>query len=115
MRRLDSATRELNAPPASKDIPMTITNFMAPTTGGRTIIINTLKTLLDGRIITPLRLFHARIVNNRQDHHIMKATVKPLLEQTAAILLQSLKPSALPTALPLRVSSTTMWKKQRRR
>jgi hypothetical protein len=78
------AIRELNAPPASKDAKMNPVNLTAPTIGGRTTIVNALKTLLDNRIINPLQVFHDHITNNEQDRRIMKATVEPLLEQVAA-------------------------------
>jgi hypothetical protein len=51
---------------------------------GRTAVISALKTLLDDGIVTPLRTFHARIINSAQDRRIAKATVEPQLEQAAA-------------------------------
>ena len=40
--------------------------------------------LLDNGIVTPMRVFHARVVDNAQDRRITKATVEPQLEHAAA-------------------------------
>jgi hypothetical protein len=58
---------ELNAPPASMNAQMNPVNLTAPTNGGRTTIVNALKTMLDDGIIKPLQVFHAHITNNEQD------------------------------------------------
>jgi hypothetical protein len=94
------AIHELNAPPASKDAEMNPVNLTAPTIGGRTTIVNALKTLLDDGIIKSLQVFHAHITNNKQDCQIMKATVEPLLEQVAAriaAVVEAKRPANRPT------------------
>jgi hypothetical protein len=63
----DSAIPELNTPPAIKDTKMTAVNITAPSIGGHATIVNVLKMLLDSGIITPLQVFHACIINNKQD------------------------------------------------
>ena len=48
----------------------------------------------------PLWLFHARIINNKQDCCIMKTTMEPLLEQAAAhiaVVVEAKRPANRPT------------------
>jgi hypothetical protein len=92
--------RELNAPTSIKDTKMTAINLAAPSIGGRATIVSALKTLLDNRIVMPLQVFHALIINNKQDQRIAKATVEPLLDQavvriTAAVDVE--RPANQPT------------------
>ncbi len=76
---IELAICELNAPTAIKDTKMTAVNLAAPPIGGCATIVSTLKTLLDNGVVMPLQVFHARIINNKQDQWIGKATVEPLL------------------------------------
>ena len=80
----NAAKREINAPAVGEDVQMNAIDLAEPTIGGRATIISALKALLDNGILKPLLVFHARIVDNAQDHRITKATVEPLLKQVAA-------------------------------
>ena len=56
--------------------------------------------MLDDGIITPLQVYHARIVNNAQDRRIAKATVEPQLNQAAAriaAVVEAERPANRPT------------------
>jgi len=56
--------------------------------------------LLDDGIITPLRVFHARVIDNAQDRPITKATVEPQLEHAAACIaavVEAERPANRPT------------------
>jgi hypothetical protein len=92
----ESAICKLNAPPAIKDTKMTAIDLTAPSIGGRATIVRALKMLLDSRIIMPLQVFHACIINNKQDQRIAKVTVEPLLNQAAvrtAAIVEAKRPA----------------------
>ena len=77
-----------------------MTDSTMPTINGRAAVISALKTLLDDGIITPLRVFHARVINNAQDPRITKATVEPQLEHAAAhivAVVEAERPANRPT------------------
>ncbi len=75
---------------------MTAIDLTAPSIGGRATIVRALKMLLDSRIIMPLQVFHACIINNKQDQRIAKVTVEPLLNQAAvrtAAIVEAKRPA----------------------
>ncbi len=56
--------------------------------------------LLDDRMVTPLRVFHACVVDNAQDRRITKATVEPQLKHAAAriaAVVEAERPANRPT------------------
>ena len=56
--------------------------------------------LLDNGIITPMRVFHACVIDNAQDHRITKATMEPQLEHAAAriaAVIEAERPANRPT------------------
>jgi len=56
--------------------------------------------LLDNGIVTPMRVFHARVVDNAQDRRITKATVEPQLEHAVAriaAVVEAERPANRPT------------------
>ncbi len=76
------------------------TDWMMPTTDGRDAVLSALKTLLTNGIATPLRAFHARVVDNAQARRIAKATVEPQLEHAAAriaAVVEAERPANRPT------------------
>jgi hypothetical protein len=76
------------------------TDWTMPTTDGRDAVLSALKTLLTDGIATPLRVFHARVVDNAQARRIAKATVQPQLEHAAAriaAVVEAERPANRPT------------------
>jgi hypothetical protein len=78
------AIRDIVVAATDNDILRDTPGITTPTNDGRRTVINALKTLLDDGIVKTLQVFHARTVDNEQEHRIAKATVEPLLEQAAA-------------------------------
>ena len=77
-----------------------MTDSTMPTIDGRAAIISALKMLLDDGIITMLRVFHERVVDNAQDRRITKATVEPQLDHAAAriaAVVEAERPANRPT------------------
>jgi hypothetical protein len=96
----NAAIREIVTITADDNVPKKITDSMTPMIDRRDAVISALKTLLDSGIITPLEVFHARVVDNAQDRRITKATVEPQLEHAAAriaAVVEAERPANRPT------------------
>ena len=82
------------------DASLPNTDTTTPTIDGRDAVLSALKTLLSDGITTPLRVFHARVVDNAQARRIAKATVEPQLEHAAtriAAVVEAERPANRPT------------------
>ena len=80
--------------------PRNTPNATTPVIDGRTDVVSALKTLLDDGIAMPMRIFHARVIDNAQDRRIAKATVEPQLEHAAAriaAVVEAERPANRPT------------------
>ena len=96
----NAAIREIVTITADEDVPRKITDLTTPMIDRRAAVISALKTLLDNGIVTPMRVFHARVVDNAQDRRITKATVEPQLEHAAAriaAVVEAERPANRPT------------------
>ena len=96
----NAAIREIVTITADEDVPRKITNSTTPMIDRQAAVISALKTLLDNGIVTPMRVFHARVVDNAQDRRITKATVEPQLEHAAAriaAVVEAERPANRPT------------------
>ena len=96
----NAAIREIVTITADDNVPKKITDSMTPMIDRRDAVISALKTLLDSGIVTPMRVFHARVVDNAQDRRITKATVEPQLEHAAAriaAVVEAERPANRPT------------------
>ena len=96
----NAAIGDIVAIAASEDVPRNMTDSTMPTIDGRAAVISALKTLLVDGIITPLRVFYGRVVDNAQDRHITKATIEPQLEHAAAriaAVVEAERPANRPT------------------
>jgi hypothetical protein len=68
--------------------------------GGRVIILNTLRQLVEHGLVIPLQCFHSQIKQNEQERRITKATVKSCLTSTAeriAAVVEAERPASHPT------------------
>jgi hypothetical protein len=77
-----------------------VTDSTTPTVDGRAAVVSALKTLLDNKIVTPMRVFHTRVIDNVQDRRTAKATVELQLEHAAAriaAVVKAERPANRPT------------------
>jgi hypothetical protein len=97
----NAAIREIVTITADEDVPpRKITDPTAPMIDRRAAVISALKMLLDNGIVTPMRVFHARVVDNAQDRRITKVTVEPQLDHAAAriaAVVEAERPANRPT------------------
>ncbi len=68
--------------------------------GGRAIILNELRQLVEHGLVVPLQRFHSQIKQNEQERRITKATVESCLMSTAehiAAVVEAEHPASCPT------------------